>query len=120
MRSQYSTMSSARAKGTVLHMNRIFLSRRSWIYLLPTIHALIALFAVIGLALRQNANYPNRAWDFLYFVDFPLSLGTVFLVFGPQILAALWVVIVCTWWWYLLSRGIDKVIRLIGQYIRRY
>jgi hypothetical protein len=48
--------------------------------------------------------YLSVMWDFVVRVDFPISLVANALTpkFAP--LAAIWVVVVGTLWWYLLSR----------------
>jgi hypothetical protein len=44
-------------------------------------------------------------------VDFPLSLVTLALAWKYSVLAAVWMVVVGTLWWYLLSRGAELVVR---------
>ena len=43
-------------------------------------------------------------------VDLPLSIIAYLLAWKYGLLAAIWIFVVGTWWWYFLSRGIERMI----------
>ena len=85
------------------------------LYILPALHLCLALFAVIGLELQQVPNYPSRVWDFLFVVDFPISFGLAIAGWGSgwiyTALTWIWMLVVCSCWWYLLSLFVYKSIK---------
>jgi hypothetical protein len=60
--------------------------------------------------------YLSVMWDFVVRADFPISLVADALTpkFAP--LAAIWIVVVGTLWWYLLSRAAEM---LVNKFTRR-
>jgi len=74
-----------------------------WIYFLPILHFCVCLMSTLRYFV-PGLQYLSVMWDFVVRVDFPISLVANALTpkFAP--LAAIWVVVVGTLWWYLLSR----------------
>src|SRR5271156_1435186 len=74
-----------------------------WVYFLPILHFCVCLMSTLRYFV-PGLQYLSVMWDFVVRVDFPISLVANALTpkFAP--LAAIWVVVVGTLWWYLLSR----------------
>jgi hypothetical protein len=66
---------------------------------------------VLGYLVPSSEYFVGRVWTYLMIVDFPLSLVTLALAWKYSVLAAVWMVVVGTLWWYLLSRGAELVVR---------
>jgi len=50
------------------------------------------------------------AWMIVMLADLPVSLVAYALAWKYGLLAAVWIFIAGTWWWYFLSRIIERVI----------
>ncbi len=94
-----------------------------WLYILPALHLCLALFALIGIEIQQVPLYPSHAWDFLFVVDFPISLGLAIVGWGSgwgyTALTWIWMLVVCSCWWYLLSLLVYKLISGIRNLFQR-
>jgi hypothetical protein len=79
-----------------------------WIYFLPILHFCACLMSTLRFFV-PGLQYLSVMWDFVVRVDFPISLVADALTprFAP--LAAIWIVVVGTLWWYLLSRLAETV-----------
>ena len=53
----------------------------------------------------------GMAWGLFGLVDLPLSLVAYMLAWKYSLLAATWIFVVGTWWWYFLSRAIESGVR---------
>ena len=84
---------------------------RKWVYIVPGVHFCFVLATLMGLMVQDPPTWSSRAWDFLYFVDFPVSLGMMVLGWGPKFASPAWALIACTWWWYFLSASADRLIQ---------
>lgn len=75
------------------------LAKNKWIYILPALH-LSAYF------LTYFVGHPLELSGFpiLLIADFPFSIGVLVLAWKYPLLANLWILVVGTAWWYLLSR----------------
>ena len=82
---------------------------RRWVYILPGIHFCFALTTIVGFWAQHLPTWSSRAWDILFFVDFPVSVGMIIFAWGPEFLSPAWVLIACTWWWYFLSVCADRL-----------
>jgi hypothetical protein len=73
-----------------------------WIYFLPTLHFCACLMSTLCFFV-PGLQYLSVMWDFVVRVDFPISLLADAL--GPHYnaLAAVWIVVAGTLWWYLIS-----------------
>jgi len=75
-----------------------------WVYFLPILHFCACLMSTLRYFV-PGLQYLSVMWDFVVRVDFPVSLVAYALTpqFAP--IAAIWVLVVGTLWWYLLSRA---------------
>jgi hypothetical protein len=80
-----------------------------WVYFLPILHFCACLMSTLRYFV-PGLQYLSVMWDFVVRVDFPISLVADALTpkFAP--LAAIWIVVVGTLWWYLLSRLAEAAI----------
>jgi hypothetical protein len=82
-----------------------------WIYAAPALHLFTCLIAIIA-ELAPRLSYLRFAGEIAFLVDFPIS--TVFWILlwtQHSILGGLWIVVVGTLWWYLLSVGVRRLLR---------
>lgn len=49
-------------------------------------------------------------WEIVMLADLPLSIVAYLLAWKYGLLAAIWIFVVGTCWWYFLSRGIEHLI----------
>jgi hypothetical protein len=59
---------------------------------------------MIGLIL-PGLQFLGIIWGFVMLFDLPISIVAYALAFHYSLLAGLWIFVVGTLWWYLLSRG---------------
>jgi hypothetical protein len=86
-------------------------SRRSrWVYFLPVLHLCACLTIFVGY-FAPNLDYLAIVWTYLMMIDFPISLVALGLAWKYSALAAAWMIILGTLWWYLLSRGAEFAFR---------
>jgi len=80
-----------------------------WIYFLPILHFCACLMSTLRFFV-PGLQYLSVMWDFVARADFPISLVAYALTpkFAP--LAAIWIVVAGTLWWYLLSRLAESAI----------
>jgi|GEM_PF-1034252 hypothetical protein len=80
-----------------------------WIYFLPILHFCACLMSTLRFFV-PGLQYLSVMWDFVVRADFLVSLVADAL--GPHYstLAAIWIVVAGTLWWYLLSRGLELII----------
>jgi hypothetical protein len=74
-----------------------------WVYFLPILYFCACLMSTLRYFV-PGLQYLSVMWDFVVRLDFPISLVAIALTpkFAP--LAAIWIVVVGTLWWYLISR----------------
>ena len=79
-----------------------------WIYFLPILHFCACLMSTLRYFV-PGLQYLSVMWDFLVRVDVPISLVGDALMpkFAP--LAAIWIVVAGTLWWYVMSRVAETV-----------
>jgi hypothetical protein len=86
-----------------------------WVYVLPSLHLCGCLMLPLGylahLANPQMDYIFGMAWGLFGLVDLPLSLVAYMLAWKYSLLAATWIFVVGTWWWYFLSRAIESGVR---------
>ena len=80
-----------------------------WIYFLPVLHLFTYMVSMIGQVV-PSLSYLGLVSTYLMYVDFPISLVALALVWKYSALAAAWILVAGTLWWYLLSRGAELVI----------
>jgi hypothetical protein len=84
-------------------------NRSQWIYFLPALH-LCACFTMFVGYFAPNWPYLPRVWTYLMVLDFPISVVAVFVAWKYSSLAVAWLVVVGTFWWYVLSRGAELLL----------
>jgi hypothetical protein len=80
-----------------------------WIYVLPLLHFCAYLLSLSGVVVPAFQSVAI-AGEFIMLADLPISLVAYALAWKYSSLAALWILIAGTLWWYLLSRAADLVI----------
>jgi hypothetical protein len=99
-------MTEARNEPLRLAQRAGALSRQAhpdWIYFLPILHFCACLMSTLRYFV-PGLQYLVVIWDFVLHADFPVSLVAYGLrpKFAP--LAAIWILVAGTLWWYVLSR----------------
>jgi hypothetical protein len=80
------------------------MDRRSrWIYFLPSLHLSACLISFVGI-LVPSLQYIGILFTFILAADLPISLPAYFLAWKYPALGLIWIFVVGTVWWYLLSR----------------
>ena len=85
-----------------------------WIYFLPILHFCACLMSTLRFFV-PGLQYLSVMWDFVVRVDFPISLVADRLTpkFAP--LAAIWIVVAGTLWWYFISRAAETLVNKFTQ-----
>jgi hypothetical protein len=78
------------------------------VYLLPLLHLCGCLTIMIAL-LVPRLQYLGIGWGFIMLADLPISLVAYGLAWKYGWLAAVWIAVAGTLWWYLFSRGMEIV-----------
>jgi hypothetical protein len=86
-----------------------------WIYFLPILHFCACLMSTLRYFV-PGLQYLSVMWDFVVRVDFPVSLVADALTPKVAPLAAIWLVVAGTLWWYLISRAAEA---LFNKFTRR-
>jgi hypothetical protein len=79
-----------------------------WIYFLPILHFCAGLMSTLR-HFVPGLQYLVVIWEFVMHADFPISLAAHALAPNYALLAAIWIVVAGTLWWYLLSRGVEFI-----------
>src|SRR5277367_1585905 len=74
-----------------------------WIFFLPILHFCACLMSTLRYFV-PGLQYLVVIWEFVMHADFPISLVAYALTPTYAPLAASWIVLAGTLWWYLLSR----------------
>jgi ABC-type uncharacterized transport system permease subunit len=88
-----------------------FLTRQAhpdWIYFLPILHFCACLMSTLRYFI-PGLQYLVVICDFVMHADFPISLLAYALTPKYAPLAAIWIVVAGTLWWYLLSRAAEAL-----------
>ncbi len=82
-----------------------------WIYFLPAIHLSVCVVCLLSFILPPHLTLLAFVWKFLLLADLPLSAVAIGfgMVYGS--IAAAWILVVGTAWWYLLSLGFAAIYR---------
>ncbi len=83
--------------------------RSRWVYLLPVVHVCACLISMVGYVV-PSLQYLGIVWVGVMLVDMPVSAIAYALAWKHGTVAAIWVVVIGTLWWYLLSRGVGLLI----------
>jgi hypothetical protein len=85
-----------------------------WIYFLPILHFCACLMSTLRYFV-PGLQYLVVVWDFVMHADFPISLVAYALAPYSGAVAAIWIVVAGTLWWYLLSRAAETLINRFTQ-----
>jgi hypothetical protein len=77
-------------------------------YLLPIIHLFLCLIGLAGYVI-PSLSFFGVILEFINLADLPISIVGIILSFHHDTIATLWILVVGTLWWYLLSRLIGRV-----------
>ncbi len=80
-----------------------------WIYFLPILHFCACLMSTLRYFV-PGLQYLVVIWDFVLRADLPISLVAYALTPRYAPLAAIWIIVARTLWWYLLSRGVEILV----------
>src|ERR1700680_4362615 len=80
--------------------------RFRWVYFLPLLHLCACLTTAIALFV-PGLQFLGISWSFIMLADLPVSLLAYVVGWKYPALADLWIIVVGTLWWYLLSRGVE-------------
>jgi hypothetical protein len=86
-----------------------------WVYVPPSVHLCACLIGYIGL-LIPSLQYFGILFTFVLIADLPISIPAYIFGWRYSALAALWVFVAGTLWWYWLSRAANA---LFSRYARR-
>lgn len=81
---------------------------KRWVYFLPLLHFCACIGSYIGLVI-PNLQFLGIAWSFIMLADLPISVPAYALAFHSTLLAALWILVAGTLWWYLLSCAVEHL-----------
>jgi hypothetical protein len=80
-----------------------------WVYLLPVAHVCACLISMVGYVI-PSLQYLGIVWVGVMLVDMPVSAIAYALAWQHGTVATIWVMVVGTLWWYLLSRAVGLLI----------
>ncbi len=83
--------------------------RFRWVYFPPLFHLSLCSLVVLGLTV-PDLKSSVTTWNFLMLADLPISLVAFALAWNHSSLAAVWIAVAGTLWWYLLACGVDFVL----------
>jgi len=83
-----------------------------WTYLPPIIHLSVCLL-MMSRYVVPKLEFLGILATFIMVADFPVSLAVLALAWKHPEIAAAWILIVGTLWWFVLSRAIEFVIRIL-------
>jgi hypothetical protein len=85
-----------------------------WVYFLPALHLSAFALANIGYLL-PTFQHLGIIESYIILADFPISILVFALAWRYPVLAALWIVVAGTLWWYLIGRllkfGVQNLLR---------
>jgi hypothetical protein len=89
-------------------MKLICKDARRWVYVLPILHLCACLVSMIGYVIPSLQNW-GIAFTFILLLDLPISAVAYATAWKYPAIGIIWIFVVGTLWWYLLSRGIELV-----------
>jgi len=85
------------------------------VYLLPGLHLCACLMLPLGyvvhLVMPQSDYIFGSVWALVIVADLPISIVTYIVAWKYPLLAAIWIFVAGTLWWYFLSRVIESAMR---------
>ena len=79
-----------------------------WVYILPVLHLSACLFSMVGYVI-PSLQFLGIVWVFVMLIDLPVSSIAYALAWRYSMIGGIWIVVVGTLWWYLISLGIEKL-----------
>jgi hypothetical protein len=80
-----------------------------WFHFLPIFHLCVCLISFAGILLSRLPTFAIIFW-YVMMADLPISLPAFLVAWESQVLAATWVCVAGTFWWYFLGRGAELLI----------
>jgi len=95
---------------------KVELKHSPWIYVLPSLH--LCACSVLPIAyFLPRFDHLLIIWVFVMLADLPVSFVAYALAWKYSLIAAVWIFIVGTWWWYFLSKTVEaRVQRRQGRH----
>ena len=87
--------------------------RSLWPLFLPALHLTACLIGLVGYVLPYLQPL-GIIWVFVMLIDLPVSAIAHAISWNHQIVAATWIIVAGTAWWYLLSLGIQRMAQKAG------
>ena len=84
--------------------------RNGWVYFLPGLHLCACVFSMVGY-LIPSLQYLGIVWTFVMLADLLISLVAFAVAWNHSAVATVWILVVGTLWWYLLSCGAESALR---------
>jgi hypothetical protein len=94
--------------GLLAKVNSLRCRHSRWVYLLPILQFVVCALALSGYVIPALQPL-GIVFEFLWFADLPISVVAFILVWHHGVLAMIWMVIVGTLWWFLLSLGAEAL-----------
>ena len=81
-----------------------------WVYLFPAVHLLVCLISLSGYIIAALQGL-GIVWVGIMLLDLPVSAPAYALAWGSGVFAGLWIILVGTFWWYLLACGVELLLK---------
>jgi hypothetical protein len=81
---------------------------RRWVYILPVLHLCACFVSMTGYVIPSLESW-GIAFTYILMLDIPISVVAYALAWKYPAIATIWIFVVGTLWWYLLSRAIELV-----------
>ena len=86
--------------------------RLRWAHSLPILHLCACFTSILGMVIPA-LRYLALGWGYIMIIDLPISIVAYALAFKASPLAYIWIIVVGTLWWYVLSRGVQFVFNVL-------
>ena len=85
--------------------------RLRWVHFLPILHLCACMVSMAAyLSPISEFQHLGIVWTWIMMADLPISIVAYGLAWQHGALAAIWIFVAGTYWWYLLSRGAEFLI----------
>jgi hypothetical protein len=88
-----------------------FRAQSRWVYFLPALHVSVSGVCLLTFVIPPHFSFLAIVWEFILFADLPLSAIAMGIGMVNGGIAAAWILVVGTLWWYLLSLGFAAIYR---------
>ncbi len=82
---------------------------RRWVYILPVLHLSACLISMVGHVIPSLQSL-GIIWVGIMLLDLPVSAIAYVSAWWNGPITVIWIVVVGTFWWYFLSRVIERLI----------